>query len=375
MYDLSRHPYFDLFVDTESGIKSYILNKAAGDIQRHFYYTNNSVTPDGEWLWILAAQYPATAMYLCAVRLDPDNPEFRTYLNTAGMIAETAMVAPDGSGVYYANMCKTINTINYIDLYGNIEVVFEVPKEEIKDRLVHRIATHLTISCDGKKFLLDSTFGLTNVIATADRETGEYDVLLRTNTRYNHGQFSFHDPELFMIAQDWQHHPVTGEVYSYNHRSWLMRTDKRMFRPVTPDLWAGHNSNPCHEWWTQDGRICWVDYVEGVYELSMDDYEPHLVWNTPLCHAHSNSDATKFCADESPYKWQHTPVKILYYDRNTGKETKIVSAMKKPDFINSPYHTDPHPQFTPDDSAIVYTTTETSNRCTIAICPTEQFEV
>ena len=38
MYDLSRHPYFEEYVDEKSGVKSYILKKIAAPIQQNLYF-------------------------------------------------------------------------------------------------------------------------------------------------------------------------------------------------------------------------------------------------------------------------------------------------------------------------------------------------
>ena len=43
MYDLSKHPYFEEYIDSKTGVKSYILTERVGFAQQHFYFTNTSL--------------------------------------------------------------------------------------------------------------------------------------------------------------------------------------------------------------------------------------------------------------------------------------------------------------------------------------------
>ncbi|HLL88475.1 MAG TPA: hypothetical protein VK324_04170, partial [Tepidisphaeraceae bacterium] len=60
---------------------------------------------------------------------------------------------------------------------------------------------------------------------------------------------------------------------------------------------------------------------------------------------------------------------VLFYDRTTRRETRIVSAMAKPPMPRQPYHLDPHPQFTPDGNYIAYTTFD-RGAVDVALAPT-----
>lgn len=172
--------------------------------------------------------------------------------------------------------------------------------------------------------------------------------------------------------------PVTGRYIFMEMRLWLMNTEQTIYRNLRPDIWEGHSNNTAHEWWSMDGKVCYVDYAEGVYQCDPYTLNTEHVWKRPLCHAHCDPSGRYYCADQSPYAWSTSPVQILFYDRLTCLETEIVSAlpflpMIKQSFNNRNYHLDPHPHFSPDGSAVVYMTT-VMNQIDVAITPIDQLK-
>jgi len=79
MFDISKHPYFEEYIDPKTGVKSYILTERVGFAQQHFYFTNTSVTHDGKYLWIRYINPPALVCNLAVVSLDPENPFIRSF--------------------------------------------------------------------------------------------------------------------------------------------------------------------------------------------------------------------------------------------------------------------------------------------------------
>ena len=173
---------------------------------------------------------------------------------------------------------------------------------------------------------------------------------------FDHNATTPVDPEVFMIPQDWWRDPVTGHYMPIDHRIWLMDRSCTRFEPLLPE-WFGHGSAASHEWWSKDGLVCWIDYEKGAFECSVDKREPVNVWPGPLCHGHCDSTRRYWCADESPYKWEQTPCQVRFYDRRIEKHVNIASALPKPPVPREWYHLDPHPQFSPGDAWVVYTTT------------------
>ena len=353
MHDLKQHPYFEPWTDPVSGVESFILSERVAPIQQSFYFTNPSVSADEKWLWFYAAFPPNRQRMLGAVSLNPEKPEIQL-LPQAGFTCASPMVAPEGDAAFF---CEG-SSVYKVRLDGSTDVVCTVPKEYIGSRHFGRIATHLTLSSDGKYLLLDGDLGNFWWVGIGDIATGEVTILKEFGQHHNHAQFSPTDPKLFVIPEDWWYDKYSGRYFPYDHRLWLMDIDQTRYENVRPKSWDwGHTANASHEWWSKDGMICWNDYDRGTYECDAYTLEATHVWQRPLCHAHCNSDRQLWCADESPYKWEEKPLEILFFDRDRNVEIQIVSAMPKPPFPRDMYHLDPHPQFSPKDSWVVYTTT------------------
>ena len=83
MYDLSKHPYFTEYTDEKSGVKSYVLTERVAELQQQLYFTQQSVTPDGKYLWVVCSFPPAKYHSMALVSLDPENPFMRHFPHAA----------------------------------------------------------------------------------------------------------------------------------------------------------------------------------------------------------------------------------------------------------------------------------------------------
>jgi len=369
--DLSRHPYFTEWIDPVSGVKSYVLTKKLAPLQQSFYFTNSSLSADEKYLWFKAAYPPSpiTTRIMGVVSLDPDNPFMQVFPETA-FLDESPLVTPEGDGVYY---CQG-HDVWLFRLGSEPKKVCSFDEEYIAGRYLFRSATHLTLSADGKKLLIDGQVGNVWFIGTGDPETGKIEIINEFPRMYNHAQFSPVDPKLFSMAQDWWYDPITGRNSFFDQRIWLMDTDKTICYPIAPREWYGHGKDspkPCHEWWSKDGKLCWTDYDKGVFQYDVKTEEVEHIWKRSLCHSHCDSTRRLWCADQSPYTWKDIPCQVLFYDAKTGKETAIASGLPLPPWPRNAYHIDPHPQFSPLDRYVVYTTTVTVG-VTVALCPVSE---
>lgn len=368
MHDLSKHPFFVSWQDPESGAESFILDERVAPVQQSFYFTNPSVSRNEDWLWFYVAFPPNRRKMLGMVSLDPDRPVIK-HFPQAGFTSVSPMVLPEGDAAYF---CMA-NSVHEVRRDGSTRVVCTVPADYIGRRRYNRIATHLTMSADGRYLLLDGDLGNFWWVGIGDLETGEVQVLKEFGHHHNHAQFSPTDPKLFVIPEDWWYDKCSGRHFQYDHRLWLMDIDRTRYEIVRPGDWDNQTAHASHEWWSQDGMICWNDYRLGTYECDPYTLEAKHVWEGPLCHAHCSSDRRLWCADESPYKWNEKPVEILFYDRDRSEEIRVVSAMPEPPMPRSMYHLDPHPQFSPRDSWIVYTTS-VRGEVDVALTPVSQFQ-
>jgi len=362
MYDLSKHPYFEKWQDPVSGVESFVLKERIAPVQQSFYFTNPAVTADEEYLWFYSVFPPNLQRTLAVVSLNPDKPMIK-HFPEAGFTSASPMVTPEGDGVYF---CMG-PSVYKLTLEGHITEICNFSKVDIGYRHFARLATHLTLSADGKYLLLDGDLGNSFRICIGNIETGEIKVLKKFASNHDHAQFSTTDPELFLIARDHWNDKTTGERFELDHRIFLMDIDQTRYEPMCPKDWYGRNSSTTHEWWSKDGLVCWTDYDKGTFECDPTTLETTHVWKRTLCHSHCSSDRQYWCADENPYKWASQPVEILFYDRKQNREIPIVSAMPQPPVskdlyrLDPPYcsrdtyHLDPHPQFSPQDSWVVYT--------------------
>lgn len=375
MYDLNKHPFFEKWEDPVSGVESFILKERVAPFQQSFYFTNSSVSADEQWLWFYTIFPPNKQKTLAVVSLNSSKPMIK-HFPQAGFTGTSPMVAPEGDAVYFC-MSSSVYKLN---INGEVTEICTLTKEDISYRHFSCLATHLTMSADGKYFLLDGDLGNTWRVGIGDIETGEVNVLKKFASNHDHAQFSPTDPNLFLIARDHWNDKISGERFPLDHRIWLMDIEQKRYEPLRPKDWYDHNSRTTHEWWSKDGLICWTDYDKGTFECDPYTLEATHVWNHTLCHSHCSADRQYWCADENPYKWATEPVEILFYDRQRVEEKAIVSAMPQPPVskelyhLDPPYcsrdlfHLDPHPHFSPKDSWIVYTSM-VHGSVDIALCP------
>jgi hypothetical protein len=374
-WSLDRHPLFERWQDPVSGVVSYILKERVAPLQQSFYFTNASVSPDEKWLWFYCSHPPNQTPTLGCVSLDPENPIIK-HFPQSGFTSGSPMVAPESDGVYFT----AGSGVYKLSLDGRVEVVCALSKEQIGRRQFSRIVTHLTMSADGKYFLLDGDLGNFWWVGIGDIQTGEVKIIKTFANHHDHAQFSPVDPNLFLISQDHWSDKTTGQRFPLNHRLWLMDIQQTRFEAVSTKNWYSHNSDCTHEWWAKDGTLCWVDYKRGAFEANPTTLETTHVWNRSVCHGHCSADRRYWCADENPYKWATEPVQILFYDRVEKKEKHIVTAMPQPKVpqnlyrLDPPYcsrdtnHLDPHPHFSPKGTWITYTTM-VRGEVDVALCP------
>lgn len=364
MFDLSRHPYFEPWQDPASGHLSYLLTARVAPLQKPFYFANSSTSADERWLWFEAAFPPSPHKTLAAVCLDPDEPVIRHF---PGTVVEHAapLIVDDGRACLFA----AGDAVWQQPLEGEATLVCRLPEEYVAARHVYRLATHLTISADGRYLLLDGEVGNQWFVALGELATGEVRVLHEWGRHYNHAQFSPHDPNLFLIAQDWWRDRISGRYTCYDHRIWLMDTVPSRFEPLLPTDWFRHGTDASHEWWAPDGTLCWVDYARGAYECDVTTRETTLVWPGPLCHAHCSADRRYWCADESPYRWPDADCEVRFFDRETGADLRIASALPAPKVPRRVYHIDPHPRFSGAETWITYATTARGGQVDVALAP------
>ena len=368
MFDLSRHPYFEEHTDAKSGVKSHILKKRVAAIQQALYFIKmGGITTDGKYMWFRCIEPPSRMIRYAVLCLDPDAPSI-TVLNNVTKDTSLLSPIPDTHSALFAVHNKVYQT----DTSGNVKEILKVSDELIHGRYIERISTHLSLNSTRELFTLDMNIGSKAYVAVGKYHTGEVKVIQKYERHYNHAQFSPTDPNLMIVDQDGHNDIITGERFNIEQRIWLMDVDGTRLEPVDPLNWYDHNnSSPNHDFWSQDGFVCWPDLRDDkVYEYNPQTREKTVAWKKRMCHCHT-LDRKLWVGDASPYEWNEKPCKVIFFDRESGREIDIFSSLPAPICDRGVYHLDPHPSFSPDGNFIVSTTTVNGGNPEIAITPVD----
>ena len=363
---LDRHPFFTRWNDPVSGAPSFVLTERVAPVQQAFYFVNPGASADERWLWFYCGHPPGRTHTLGVVSLDPARPFIRHFPG-AQFDAETPLVLPSGDSCLFGLGADIWEQ----PVDGPAILRYSLPPDLVANRPVHRIATHLTFSADGRHLILDTEIGNEWSVVLADLADRSTRLLKTFGRKYNHVQFHPTDPRRFVIAQDWWVDRATGRRYDYDWRSWIMDTEGRRFDSVASQGYNGHGGYASHEWWAPDGSLCWVDYARGVCRVREAGDAAETVWGPrPLCHAHGDRSGRYWCADQTPYGWKERPCEVLFFDRTGQRELAIASGLPAPCVDRALLHIDPHPRFTPRDTWINYTTTALGG-VDVALTPVE----
>jgi hypothetical protein len=321
-------------------------------IQQSFYFTNQSLTDDGRFLWLYCSFPPGGDAYYgrqLAV-IDFAEQELRHFPETQFMDASPHVDKGTGE-VYWTTGLEIWKRGPLPGDKATRVAIF--PSELANNRRPLRIATHLTLSADKKAFAIDALLG-------ADCFVGDLPIDGKTPFRlwqafarcYNHAQFNPIDPNLILMAQDGWFDPATGKKGTTEDRMWLLQRGEKA-RPVCPNNplnsdWRGH------EWWDADGVHVWyIDYRKGTEKINILTGERTNVWPSGHTHSHNDQKSRYLVGDISPIRDQF---RVAFFNIQTGKEINIASDLPLLSYPRSTYHIHPHPQFCLNDQYICYTT-------------------
>lgn len=342
---------FTPWQDPQSGVTSYLLQARCAAWQQAFYFTNANFSADGRYLWLYCANPPSPGHILGVV--DFAEQSLRAFPET-GFQAESPYIDPFSGDAYWCSADSLYHRSPAAD--GHTQEIGRVPAHLFGERQIRQIVTHLTPSADGRLFNLDVKTGDRWHLGVMEKDSGTFRLWQSFNEHINHGQFNPTRPGLMMFAHDWWRDLNNGQRYHWKNRIWLAQEGRPAY-PLFPTA-AGQNvRRHCHEWWSRDGsRVWFVDYDHGTLYYDLDSGELVPAWANGTCHSHASADDQLLTGDINTYYSQPAePCRVAFYNRRTGKEINIVSALPK-QWVPRAYHPDPHPQFVLDDTFIAYTT-------------------
>lgn len=352
MFEPEFDPLFTRYEDEHSGVSSYILTRRVAPVQQCFYFVNSSLAGDGRHLWFYCAFPPSAERTLGVV--DFENQEVRRYPET-GFSGASPRLDPNRPGVYWANGRAVWR--RGVEADAPVELVGEVPEDVVRGRLIHRLATHLTLSADGKALLLDAYIGDESIIGTLGLD-GTYEPWATTSKRmHNHGQMSPTDPDLALLAWDHHTHPLTGERAPYKDRLWLLRRGGEL-RPLFPVP-----TIVTHEWWDRNGREVYFvespgpDLPRATWKADIETADVTRAWPEWHWHAHDWNHGQYIVGDRRGEFYRGCPSSVHFCNVDTGREVTVISHNPEHLTPGRQYHIDPHPRFSPCGRFVLHTTT------------------
>ena len=362
---------FTRWTNPISGVESLILTERAAPVQQSFYFTNQSFSGDGRYLWLRCGFPPEGGMHAAQVLgvVDFECDELRVYPETQ-FPSESPLVDPLNGDVYWGNH---LDIWKRGPLAGDKPLLINrFPKELAVGRL-DRIGTHLTFSADRRALNIDARFVRGNgsaigYIGELPLDGGPFRLWHQfENIFYDHGLFSPTEPDVQMFAHEyWQDHAEEPfEPDRPYHRLWVIRRGEKA-RPILKNP-VSHSG---HEWWDPDGKHVWyVHYGVGVKKVDVATGEETLMWEGALSHAYSDRSGRYLVADmmEDPVVCD---CHVAFRDTLTGKEIDIVNSPPLAEGVTKCVHLHPHPQFCLGDKYICHTTT-IHGRVDVALVPVQ----
>jgi len=359
MINLNDSSLFTPVAHPTSGVTSYVLTHKVAPVQQGFYFVNDSMSANGRYLWFYCAFPPALHRTLAVVDLVEQEVRHFPETNAAG-----AHVDPNSGDVFWCEGSAVWRRGPRME--ESPALVNQLPAELVGGRDVGSLASHLTLSADGKAFFINAKVGLEYLFGSLPLDGGPFELWWRFNRHHNHAQFSPTDPNTVLFAQEFHNDPITGLRFRITDRLWLMQRGEAP-RPILREP-----RFVSHEWWDPDGEHVWcvdVGNNNETWKVRIADGEvERFIFPRQCWHSHSSRDGRLIVGDSNNGFFRGCASTVHFMNRDTGKVIVIAEHAERSDYIGRHYHIDPHPRFCANDQYIVYTTT-VNNAVDLALIP------
>ena len=352
----------DLFTPVthpESGVTSYVLTRRVAPVQQGFYFVNDSMSADGRYLWFYCAFPPAMHRTLAVIDFVDQEVRHFPETNAAG-----AYVDPATGDVFW---CEGTTVWRRGPRAADAPVyVNQLPAAIVGGRDVPSLASHLTLSADGKAFFINAKVGLGYIFGSLPLDGGDFTPWWRFDRHHNHAQFSPTDPDTVLFAQEFHNDPITGLRLPITNRLWLM-TRGQAPRPILREP-----RFVSHEWWDPDGEHVWcvdVGNNNETWRVRIADGEvERIVFPRQCWHSHSSRDGQLIVGDSNNGFFRGCASTVHFMNRTTGKVIVLAEHGERTDYVGRHYHIDPHPRFCANDQYVIFTTAF-DNAVALALIP------
>lgn len=346
MINFSDSNLFTTYTAPDNGVAFHILTKKVAPLQQSFYFVNSGMSASGRFLWFYCAYPPSPVRTLGLV--DFQSGEVRNFPRTQFSDASPYVDPQSGTAFW----CARDSIWRLQPESDSPQLVNSLPADIVRERTIHRLATHLTVSADGREFLIDAALGLQWILGSLPIDGGDFQLWHRFDRNYNHAQFSPVDPDLVLFAEENHSDPITGLRIPIVDRMWLIRRGERP-RPVFSEP-----TRVTHEWWDPDGKHVWCVWGHESWRTELESQSVEKVaWPAHCWHAHISVDGAYLVSDSNERFYRGCPSSVYFLNRRTGKYLKIVENPEMRGITGLHYHIDPHPRFCCSDEFVVFTTT------------------
>ena len=351
MIDPATSALFTTWTHPETGLDVYLLTEKVAPSQQSFYFVNDGMSADGQYLWFYCSFPPSgSGAYGRTLGVvDVEKQAVHHFPDTQFQHA-SPFVDPETADVYWTTGASIWR--RFPDPSAAAECVNSMPEEIVRGRQVTRVATHLSRSADGRDFFVDSALGAQHVFGTLPVDGGDFQFWHRFDRNHNHAQFSPIDPDLVLFAEEFHTDPITGLRIPIVNRMWTIRRGGSP-RPIfsTPTVCS-------HEWWDSDGEHAWSVRRKQSWRTHIETGETETVdWPVGCWHAHCTRDGSFLVCDSAEKFYRGCPSSVHFHNRETGTFVKIVDNPGIDGIAGANYHIDPHPRFCCDDRFVVFTAT------------------
>ena len=370
--------FFETFTDPESKVVSYYLKSEAigKDNSQTVYFNGCEMTNDERFIYALTTTNEEK------IRLKQTTQSQEKH----GIIIDLAKrkmyrvpsphgypwLDPEEDVLYYCTLSpdKTSATFYKRELLTdptNVIKLASIPSTIVPtgvDRPISRVVSHVSLTSDKQKVLIDSWiadqfyWGLLDLYTGAWEEWGHSPAVHMTHGVMN----PRHDDEALLAVDGWDdrsgvHHPIAYDPDGTYPR--IQYVKKGLSKTILPNP---DTNDATHEGWTSDGdHVYWCS--AGINVRSVRDGSYRKVLNTipgtdAATHCCPSKDSKYWTFDDNtPYYYRGCSWKVSFYNAVTGKRLLIYSARPQMNDASheSGLHPDPHPHFVCNDKYIVCT--------------------